>query len=518
MRRALLISLLALLAAVAVSPAARAAEQSVRVASKTFTESVILAEIVRLLVESEGLECDHQAELGGTRVLWNALVAGEIDAYAEYSGTLTQEILAGRNLSTLDGIRTALAEFEIELTAPLGFNNTYALGMRKPRAAELSVDTISDLREHPQLRFGFSNEFMNRGDGWPALRARYALPQTDVQGLNHDIAYRALQNGDVDLIDLYATDAEIPYYDLHVLDDDLRHFPAYEAVILYRRDLAQRAPRAVAAMQRLAGRIDDAQMQALNARAKLDGVPESVVAADFLSNSFGLNAEVTARTLAQRLTRRTIEHLRLVAVSMAAAIFVAIPLGIWSARQRSVGQGILGAVGIIQTIPALALLVILMKPMSLLGEAWPLLGQLGVRGIGEAPAIAALFLYSLLPIVRNTHAGLTEIPASVLESATALGLPPAARLWRVELPIASRTILAGIKISAVINVGFATLGALIGAGGYGQPILTGIRLDNYALILEGALPAAALAIAVQGLFELAERVFVPRGLRLRPTR
>jgi osmoprotectant transport system permease protein len=166
-------------------------------------------------------------------------------------------------------------------------------------------------------------------------------------------------------------------------------------------------------------------------------------------------------------------------------------------KRRRIGQAVLGIAGVLQTIPSLALLVFMI----------PLLG------IGAAPAIVALFLYSLLPIIRNTAAGLAGIPPSIVESAEALGLPAGARLRVVELPMASRSILAGIKTSAVLNVGTATLGALIGAGGYGQPILTGIRLDHVGLILEGAVPAALLALAVQGLFEGLERWVVPEGLR-----
>jgi osmoprotectant transport system permease protein len=169
-----------------------------------------------------------------------------------------------------------------------------------------------------------------------------------------------------------------------------------------------------------------------------------------------------------------------------------------AAKVSSCEKIVLGIVGIIQTIPSLALLVFMI----------PLLG------IGGPPAVMALFLYSLLPIVRNTFTGIRDIPKSMIESACALGLPPNTRLRLVELPLASSTILAGIKTSAVINVGTATLGALIGAGGYGQPILTGIRLDNIGMILEGAVPAALLAVLIQGLFDLAERVVVPKGLRL----
>jgi osmoprotectant transport system permease protein len=116
--------------------------------------------------------------------------------------------------------------------------------------------------------------------------------------------------------------------------------------------------------------------------------------------------------------------------------------------------------------------------------------------------------------VRNTHSGLTNIPLALLDSADALGLPASARLRKIELPLALPSILAGIKTAAIINIGTATLGALIGAGGYGQPILTGIRLNDLSLILTGAIPAALLALFAQGLFELLERALVPRGLKL----
>lgn len=338
--------------------------------------------------------------------------------------------------------------------------------------------------------------------GWPALRARYGLPHGDVRGLDHDLAYRGLAAGDIDAIDVYTTDAEIAYYGLRVLADDRGHFPHYGALVLYRLDLRDRAPRVVAALDRLAGRIDEATMSRLNAAAKIERVAEARIAADFVSATFGIRTEIVEDGFARRLLDRTLEHLGLVAVSLAAAIVVAIPLGIFAARRPRLGQAILAVVGIVQTVPSLALLVFMIP----------------LFGIGAGPAIVALFLYSLLPIVRNTHAGITDVPAPLAESAEAMGLPAGARLRLVELPIASRAILAGIKTSAVINVGTATLGALIGAGGYGQPILTGIRLDDTALILEGAVPAALLALVVQGAFDAAERRLVPRGLRLAAVR
>jgi len=154
---------------------------------------------------------------------------------------------------------------------------------------------------------------------------------------------------------------------------------------------------------------------------------------------------------------------------------------------------VLGGAAIIQTVPSMALLVFMI----------PLLG------IGFAPAAVALFLYSLLPIVRNTCSGLLDIPRPLRESALAMGLTAGARLRLIELPLATRSVLAGIKTAAVINIGTATLGALIGAGGYGQPILAGIRLNDVSLILEGAVPAATLALLVQWLFDLIERLLLP---------
>lgn len=482
------------------SAAAEAGLNEVRIGSKKFTESVILGEIAAHLVREAGRQAIHRRELGGTRVLWSALLKGDIDIYPEYTGTITEEILAGRGVRGEEAIRKVLAKQGIRMTRPLGFNNTYAIGMKQERARELGIAKISDLRDHPDLKFGFGNEFMDRADGWPSLSRRYRLPQENVRGMDHDLSYRGLEQGSIDVMDFYATDAEIPYYKLRPLVDDLGHFPVYDAVILYRAELEERAPKVVEALRLIEGQISDSEMAAMNGRAKIDKVPARRVAADFLAEQLSLTVETHRETSLDLLLRNTKDHLQLVAVSLSAAILVAIPLGIAAARLPRFGQVILGVVGIIQTIPSLALLVFMI----------PLLG------IGGPPAVMALFLYSLLPIVRNTTAGLHDLPLSLRESAEALGLPPGARLRLIELPMASRTILAGIKTSAVINVGTATLGALIGAGGYGQPILTGIRLDDIGLILQGAVPAAVLALLAQGGFELAERLFVPKGLRIKP--
>jgi osmoprotectant transport system permease protein len=391
------------------------------------------------------------------------------------------------------------------MSRKLGFNNTYALAMREADAERLGIGKISDLVQYPDLRLGLSDEFMERKDGWTGLQLRYKLPQTNLRTVDHGLAYRGLGAGKLDVTDIYSTDPEIVVHGLRVLEDDLNYFPSYHAVVLYRADLQQRSPAFVTAIHSLEGRIDSPAMTRLNAQVRVDGLPEAFVAASFLQSQIDpsivippVDAYAQWRRMGQRLARTTQEHLFLVTVSLLAAIAVALPLGIVSYRRPKLGNVILGVVGVIQTLPSMALLV-LMIPLF---------------GLGAWPAIVTMFLYSLLPIVRNTATGLREIPSSVHQSALALGLPSLARLWRVELPMGSRSILSGIKTAAVINVGTATIGALIGAGGYGQPILTGVRLANLNLILQGAIPAAVMALLAQAFFATAEHWLVPRGLRL----
>jgi glycine betaine/choline ABC-type transport system substrate-binding protein/ABC-type proline/glycine betaine transport system permease subunit len=469
----------------------------VKIGSKKFTESVILGEIINYTLESRGIVTEHKKELGGTRVLWSALLNGDIDMYPEYTGTIIFEILADENIIEFKALKERLNEKGIGISNSLGFNNTYALGMKTSEAKKYNITRISDLRNFPDLIFGFSNEVMDREDGWKSWKRKYNLPQTNVCGMDHDLAYRGLENGNIHLTDLYSTDAEIEYYNIKTLTDDLEIFPDYYAVILYRLDILKKYPSMLESIQLLESSISEQKMIVMNASAKLNKKPESEIAANFLDETFGIKFKNNQISFFSRLIRHTKEHLFLVSISLLAAILISIPLGIIAAKLKKTGQIILSVVGILQTIPSLALLVFMI----------PLLG------IGGPPAILALFLYSLLPIVRNTYSGLQNIPPEIRESAIALGLPFFARLKLIEFPMALSFIISGIKTSAVINIGTATLGALIGAGGYGQPILTGIRLDDIFLILEGAIPAALLAIFIQYFFEIIEKLIVSKGLQ-----
>ena len=373
--------------------------------------------------------------------------------------------------------------------------------MRRSEAQRLGVRTISDLQKYPDLKIGLTHEFLDRQDGWQPLRERYALPQQNVIGIDHALGYSALANGSIDVKDAYSTDAKIKQNDLAVLEDDLQFFPKYEAVFLFRLSMPTDA---IAALRRLEGTLDEKRMIRLNAEA--ERTKNYTTAADLYFNvgaprpSGYSGPSHTAESFPHKLARWTLRHLQLAGFSLLLSVIVGIPLGIVASRGGPIGQGILGFASIVQTIPSLALLALLVP--------------LPFFGISARTAIAALFLYGLLPIVRNTASGLQDIPRSLRESAIALGLSPIVRLWEIYLPMASRSILSGIKTSAVINVGTATLAALIGAGGLGEPILSGLNLNDHVTILQGAIPAAVLALLVQWFFDLLDRVLIPKGLRL----
>jgi osmoprotectant transport system substrate-binding protein/osmoprotectant transport system permease protein len=465
------------------------------IGSKKFTESYVLGEIAKRTLTDAGIPAEHRQGMGGTIILWEALRGGQIDAYPEYAGTIATEILKSDSRVSLDQIRDSLEKVGVGMTAPLGFNNTYALVMRRSEAQRLGIRTISDLQRHPELKFGLTHEFLERQDGWRPLRQRYALPQQNVVGIDHALGYSALANGSIAVKDAYSTDAKIEQNDLFVLEDDLHFFPKYEAVFLFRSPTRADA---IAALQRLEDTLDETRMIRLNAEA--ERTKNYARAADLYFERSARSPNGLNDSFPHKLSRWTLRHLELAGFSLLLSIIVGIPLGIVASRGGAVGQVILGSAGVVQTIPSLALLALLVP--------------LPFFGISVRTAIVALFLYGLLPIVRNTATGLQDIPRALRESAVALGLSPIARLWQVYLPMASRSILSGIKTSAVINIGTATLAALIGAGGLGEPIISGLNLNDHVTILEGAIPAAVLALLVQWCFDLLDRVLIPKGLRL----
>jgi len=478
------------------------AEDRLRIGSKRFTEAYVLAWILAIAADP-ARPAEVRAGLGNTAITYEALRSGAIDLYPEYLGTIDREILGNAGGSTPQAMRERLAALGFGIAIPLGFNNGYALAMREADAQRLGIRRVSDLVRHPTLRAGLSNEFIGRTDGWPGLSARYGLPQRPF-GLDHALGYAALADGRIDLMDIYTTDAKIGELGLRVLEDDLGYFPRYDAVVLHRLDVPSRAPRAWARMTALAGTIDERAMIAMNARAERDGVPFETIARDALQARSATGSAAKAadpkrgvldKLFAPDLGRLAAQHLGLVLGSIAAALAIGVPLAVASRARPRLRAAVLATVGVLQTVPSLAMLALL---IAITGA------------IGIVPALIALTLYALLPIVGNTVAGLDGVPPGLRDAADALALTPSQGLRHVELPLAMPTIVAGVRTAGVTCVGTATIAAFIGAGGFGERIVTGLALNDAGLMLAGALPSALLAVVFDRALGRLER-------RLRPT-
>ena len=486
-----------------------------RVGSKRFTESYILAQIVAQTAQAVGSRTQVLQGLGNTAIVYEALRSGQIDVYAEYTGTIALEIVKGDASMGTDALRRALAPLGLGIAVPLGFNDGYALAVRSVDAETLNLRTLSDLARHPTLKLGLSNEFMGRSDGWKGLAAKYQLTATPT-GLDHGLAYEAIAQRQIDVMDIYTTDAKIDHLGLRVLVDDLHYFPRYDAVLLYRLDVPRQHPAAWQALQALEGRISESAMVGMNAQAELQNQPFEGIAQAFLKRNNALEQSASAskaienvakinqptrertgeqagyanklwqRLIAPDLLRLTGQHLLLVLLSVALAALIAVPVGIWIFPHHRLRALTLGVAGVLQTVPSLALLAVLIAAMGMIGF-WP--------------ALLALLLYALLPILSNTCAGLAEVPPGLRQASMALGLTPHQCMLAVELPIALPTIVLGIRTASAIAIGTATIAAFIGAGGLGERIVTGLALNDNALMLAGALPSAGLALLSELLFE-----------------
>lgn len=486
----------------------KSAGKDLVIGSKPFTENRLLAEIFARLIEAHTpLTVERQFNLGATGICFEALRKGAIDLYPEYTGTALSAIVhAPLNQPPAEAFASVKARFaadyDLHWLPPLGFNNTYALVMRDDRARALGIGSISDLKAHPALKPGFTHEFMARDDGWPALRKAYGLPQTQVSNLEHGLAYSALEAGQIDIMEAYSTDGKLRRYRLRLLRDDQGFFPPYQAAAVLNGKTLAAHPELGPLLSRLSGKLDDATMQDLNYRVEEAGQSLELVAAAYLAQSGLLpDARVKSETpgdgslqsfvWSQRLTllQRLREHLVLSGLAVALACLLGIPLGLLIARWQPAARYVLAGAGLLQTLPSLALLAFLV----------PFLGT------GFAPALLALTLYALLPVIRNTYTGLLEVPAELIDVGRGLGLRPLQILLRIELPLSARVILAGIRTATVVTIGTATLAAFIGAGGLGDPIVTGLTLRNLQWILLGVIPSALLALLADGLLALLER-------------
>lgn len=493
------------------------AQEPIVVGSKNFEESRLLAEMFAQLIEARtDLPVERRLNLAGTQVCFEALRSGAIDLYPEYTGTGLASILgeepSGDAAATLARVRRVFLErWDLLWLAPLGFENAYELAVPRELARREGLATISDLVPvAPRLDAAFGYEFSERPDGLPGLRESYGLSFASVRRLQQALKYRAVAAGEAQVLDVYTTDGRLLTYDLVVLDDDRGFFPPYAAAPLARGETLARHPEVATALSLMAGALDEETMRGLNLRLQEEGEEPAAVARDALAK-LGLveraresaPAAVIERSFAaylwdrrDRIARHTLEHLALSGAGLGLGALLAIPLGLALERRRRLAEVVIRTIGMTQTIPSLALLAFMI----------PLLG------VGRVPAIAALWIYSLFPMVRNTYTGVTAADARAVESATALGMTPLQVLGRVRLPLAAPVIMAGVRTSAVLTVGTATLAAFIGAGGLGDPIVTGLQLADTRMILSGAVPAALLAIGVDLALAGVERLVAPRGV------
>jgi osmoprotectant transport system permease protein len=476
------------------------AADTIVVGSKIFTEGYILGEIAAQALEASAppVPITRKLGMGSTGILFESLQSGAIDVYADYTGTLAEAIAKQPQLRSQADIQAAMAKLGLVISNPLGFNNTYALAVKEKFATRYGLRTISDLvRVQSRLRAAFSYEFMDREDGYRGLIARYhlVLGPKNVSRMEHSLSYQAIDQGAVDVIDVYSTDAKIRKFELRVLTDDLNYFPVYQAVWVARKSFVDRYPAQWQALRQYEGSIDEAGMLGMNAQADIEKKSYSQIAAGFR----GARSTDTD-SLSSRVWHRTLEHLWLVAVALLFSIVIGVPLGIAAARFQATGQAILLLSAMIQTVPSLALLCFLIP----------------LFGVGTRPALVALCLYSLLPVVLNTFTGIRTIDPRHLENARAFGLNRRQILFRIVLPLASPMLLAGIKTATIVSIGTATLAALIGAGGYGAPIVSGLSLNDVPTILTGAIPAALMAWLANLGFDLVSRFVIPMGLQTRP--
>ena len=476
-----------------------AAAQTITVGSKNFGESYLLAEIAAQVLEAQGFRVNRKLGLGGTLICYEALRNAEIDLYPEYTGTLSQAVLNLPGNPNRTQINQVLASQGLELLPEYGFNNTYAVVVRDEQAQELGLRRIGDLKNHA-LVAAFSHEFIQREDGWPGLAERYSLEQS-VTGIEHGLAYQAIADGAIDVTDAYSTDGELQRYRLRILDDDLGYFPEYRAATLVQASASPQLRQALAGLHNM---LDESQVQALNAKVAIQGLSFQEVAADFIranSGRLGISEQDTAKSAMPSvqspwiapLWGHFVRHLQLTGSALFAAIAIGLGISLLVYRRQRLAEIVVYLCGLMQTIPSLALLALMIP----------------IFGIGFLPAIIALFLYSLLPIVRNAITALANTDPTLVRVSAALGLSGWEQLRYLRLPLATPAIFAGIRTAAVISIGTATLAAFIGAGGLGEPIVVGLSLNDTNMILRGAIPAAVLAIAVELVFAALERKVSP---------
>lgn len=495
------------------------AKEPIIIGSKEFTENYLLGEMAAILLkEKYDWPVEKKLGLGGTKVVFDALESDSIHLYPDYTGTGYIYFLK-RNDNERDPEKiykivkeTFEKDFNIIWSKPFGFNNTYALAVRANDDNLNDINSVSELvGNENNFMFAAPHEFMERSDGMPNFQKAYGLKFSDenIVGMEAGLTYSALRDLKVDMIMSYSTDGRIAAFNFRLLEDDLNFFPPYYAAWLAKKSSLEKFPVLKNLYEDFDDLISEKDMMELNNQVDSKKMEPEVVARNFLIKKKLIKGELQKNDKRKGLLnffikkkkylfKITKEHLILSFGSLLLALIISLPTGILLTRYPVISTPVFAIINTIQTIPSLALLGFLIP----------------IMGIGKIPGIVALFLYSLLPLIRNTYAGVQAVNNNFIEASRGIGLTNWQILWKVEIPLAMPVILAGVRTASVIVIGTATLAALVGAGGLGDPIFRGVSTVNNDLIFLGAIPAALLAIITDKLLGLCEKKLVSKGLTI----
>ncbi|RLA63412.1 MAG: hypothetical protein DRQ88_04645 [Epsilonproteobacteria bacterium] len=452
------------------------------VGSKLETENKILAEIIAQALETTGeVQIERKFSLGSSGVIYNTLKKGDIDIYPEYSKRIGEVVISSQWQRHLYQINKALAGEGILMAGLLGFNNSYSLVVKKDNVKFKNIENISDLKGFTSYQRAFSYDFLRAQDGFSSVFKAYGIDT----GIKHrsfkmkkDRLIGALNSGEVDLIQVGSTSPDIVRHNLKVIKDDKKHMSRNFGIILVKGSFAKRFPASWKLLNDvILKKITNDDMAKMNAQVELEGKTYSTVAMSFLKKA-GLD---TRFSLWKQISPKFFTHLQLVIIPLLFSTLFGLFLVVMATKNKVFEKLVSSINRFYKPIPFLIILCVLI----------PFLGT------GKVPVYMALFIFGIFPIVKWSKSTNEED----------------ANLSWWGTPMASHNIWAGIKNTAFINVGIATLAAYIGAGGLGDLIISGLSGKDKNLILMGVIPAIILAAFIHLIVELSDKYTTPKSLR-----
>ncbi len=437
----------------------------IMVGSKPNTESKIIAEMIALALETTGeAQVERKFGLGETPIILEHLKAGKIDIYPEYSGNIGDLLISASWDKTLGKIRGALAGHKIVTSGTLGFNRTSTLAVKKDNTRFKDINTISDLKKLSGFKGGFTYKFLRSGRGLFPLMKDYGITQKKVRKMSKKRMIETINSGEVEIIEMASTDPALLKYNLKTLKDDRGFLPKYLAFMLTKKDFPTKYPASWKILHDvLVGRITEADMARMNAQVELEGKSYSAIAAGFLKKA-GVN---TNFSMWKQIYPKLLTHIQLVIIPLLLSTIFGVFLVVMAAKNKVFEKLVTLMNRFYKPIPFLVFLCILI----------PFLGT------GKTPVYMTLFIFGIFPIVKYSFPN-----------------------WSIH------NILSGVKNTAFINVGMATIAAYVGAGGLGDLIISGLSGNDKNMILMGVIPAIILGVLIHLLIELSDKYMSPKKM------